>query len=333
MKILFIKLSMVLLLGLVALMPAARASESVDASLNLFKPVSPDEADPGKPISGFILRQRLVTVNFELMPKSVSTKTELHLNLFGDTLVIGVPDETGVDAAGRYAYLGHTPDSAADQIVLVVSDDALSGSIVVRERYYQIRPVGNDRHVVREIDMSRLTVRTERLRSMNSTEIDVVTLVNRERAIEGLHGLAAEDRLTAAAQGHASDMAANDYVSHDSPDGRTAKDRIEAAGYPCFECGENVAGGGIYASPELVMQGWMASQGHRENILRESYCDIGVGYATNPDSSLKHFWTQNFGRQPDVDACPAVEDTGVEEFDRPAGSEGGESASCFIDTR
>ena len=56
--------------------------------------------------------------------------------------------------------------------------------------------------------------------------------------------------------------------------------------------GENIAKG--QRTPEAVMNGWMNSQGHRENILSESYTEIGVGYGT--DSNGMTYWVQMFRR-------------------------------------
>jgi uncharacterized protein YkwD len=56
--------------------------------------------------------------------------------------------------------------------------------------------------------------------------------------------------------------------------------------------GENIAAGQQTAA--AVVQAWMNSQGHRENILNSSYTQIGVGYASG--GSMGHYWTQMFIR-------------------------------------
>jgi uncharacterized protein YkwD len=117
----------------------------------------------------------------------------------------------------------------------------------------------------------------------------VVDLVNAERAAArpSCEPLTADDRLTVAAQGHSDDMAANDYFSHTGLDGSTAQDRAEAAGFTGL-VGENIAAG--QTSAEDVMAAWMASEGHRANILNCDYVVIGVGL--NQDG---WYWTQMFG--------------------------------------
>ncbi len=119
----------------------------------------------------------------------------------------------------------------------------------------------------------------------------VLALVNDERAKAGCGSLTTSSALQRAAQGHSADMAANDYFSHDSQDGRTFSDRIRAAGYTGGAIAENIAAGQQTAS--AVMQSWMNSSGHRANILNCSYRHLGVGYAKG--GSMSPYWTQDFG--------------------------------------
>ena len=132
-------------------------------------------------------------------------------------------------------------------------------------------------------------------------EREVIDLVNNERAAQGLHPLSLDHNLAAAARDHSEDMGLQDYFSHTSLDGRTAGDRITAAGYFYNTYGENIAAG--YQTPEDVIDGWMSSSGHRANILNPNFCDIGVGYVYLTGSSHGHYWTQDFGRKTGVDSC------------------------------
>ena len=86
-------------------------------------------------------------------------------------------------------------------------------------------------------------------------------------------------------------MAAKDYFSHTSKDGRTFADRIRAAGYAGGTIGENIAAGQATAS--AVMRSWMGSSGHRANILNCSFTALGVGHGRG--GSYGHYWTQDFG--------------------------------------
>ena len=119
----------------------------------------------------------------------------------------------------------------------------------------------------------------------------VVALVNVERSRAGCGPLSANAHLRRAAQGHSDDMASRDYFSHTSPDGVTFAERIRAAGYDGGAIAENIAAG--QTSAKEVMGAWMASPGHRANILDCAYRDLGVGYATG--GSYGTYWTQTFG--------------------------------------
>ncbi|WP_187645524.1 CAP domain-containing protein [Streptomyces sp. TRM49041] len=118
----------------------------------------------------------------------------------------------------------------------------------------------------------------------------VVELVNAERAKAGCGAFRVNSRLQAAAQGHADDMAARDYYEHDTPEGRDAGDRMEAADYRWRTWGENIHRGP--KDPATAVRDWMKSPGHRENILNCSFKDIGVGVNLRSNGP---WWVQNFG--------------------------------------
>ncbi|GAA2836670.1 CAP domain-containing protein [Crossiella cryophila] len=121
-----------------------------------------------------------------------------------------------------------------------------------------------------------------------SPAMRVVQLVNQERARAGCRSLRVDERLVAAAQRHASDMASRGYFSHTAPEGTSFVDRARSAGYPA-PGGENIAKG--QRSAEKVMESWMGSAGHRANILNCSFVAIGVGHETRGPH-----WVQVFGR-------------------------------------
>ncbi|WP_417249994.1 CAP domain-containing protein [Celeribacter sp.] len=103
----------------------------------------------------------------------------------------------------------------------------------------------------------------------------ILAEINAERAAKGLGALQTNPRLSAAAQAHAEDMAARGYFSHVSKDGSTPKIRAERAGYRACLIAENISRG--YPSAQQAVAGWMASKGHRENILRRGVSQIGIG--------------------------------------------------------
>ena len=127
----------------------------------------------------------------------------------------------------------------------------------------------------------------------SAVQQQILALTNAERAEAGCPALTLHPSLTAAADGHSEDMAANDYFSHTDRNGEGPGARAQAAGYDYRGVGENIAAG--YRNAESVMNGWMNSSGHRANILNCSYVHLGVGFARNPATDNAPYWTQVFG--------------------------------------
>ncbi len=77
-------------------------------------------------------------------------------------------------------------------------------------------------------------------------------------------------------------MAERDFFDHCDPDTKSLPwKRVEGAGYLWQAVAENVAAG--QADVESVVEGWMESRGHRENLLSSRYTEAGAGYAVDSD--------------------------------------------------
>ena len=122
-------------------------------------------------------------------------------------------------------------------------------------------------------------------------ELQVLELVNAERAKHGLKPLSWDNALANVARAHSQDMANRGFFSHNNPDGKTPFNRIQAAGISYRSAGENIAAG--QKTPQEVVNAWMNSEGHRANILNNNYTKLGVGYVSS-SSGYKTYWTQNF---------------------------------------
>ncbi|WP_371783371.1 CAP domain-containing protein [Streptosporangium subroseum] len=123
-------------------------------------------------------------------------------------------------------------------------------------------------------------------------ENEVLRLVNVERAKGGCQPLKHDAQLRKAAFDHSADMAAQNYFSHTSKDGRDFMARIRAAGFTGGSgWAENIAAG--QTTPAAVMTGWMNSAGHKANIMNCKYTLIGVGLAKGTQG-YKTYWTQDF---------------------------------------
>lgn len=130
-------------------------------------------------------------------------------------------------------------------------------------------------------------------------------LINRERTIRGERPLRPNARLRRAAQAHSQSMAFGDYFQHVGPGGVTPAARLRAVGYISshvgFEVGENIAWGTLsLATPRAIVASWMASPGHRANILDPHYRETGIGVSPHPLSSRARgqagaIYTQDFG--------------------------------------
>ncbi len=121
----------------------------------------------------------------------------------------------------------------------------------------------------------------------------IIQVVNQIRAQDGLPALVYHPQLEADAQAYADFLAANGAISH-TADGRTLDVRAEAAGYTTWTAlGENLAGG--YATTDDAVNAWMASPGHRANILNPLFKETGVGCAWNQSTSYGSFYVQEFG--------------------------------------
>jgi len=111
-----------------------------------------------------------------------------------------------------------------------------------------------------------------------ATDISVQNLLvgtNQQRSSNGENSLALNAQLDQAAQAKASDMAARDYWSHNTPDGQTPWTFITAVGYSYQTAGENLAYG--FTTTADTITGWMNSPEHRANILNTSFVDVGFG--------------------------------------------------------
>ncbi len=98
------------------------------------------------------------------------------------------------------------------------------------------------------------------------------------------------ETLAGVAFGHAVDMAQHDYFEHEDLAGHSPADRVRAVGYREKLVGENIAYGP--KSPEEVVQGWLESPGHCENIMNPRFAEMGIAYAAGQASRRGLYWVQ-----------------------------------------
>ena len=109
----------------------------------------------------------------------------------------------------------------------------------------------------------------------NTQEWEILKIVNKERLKDGKKPLSIFSSLQKASGIRAKELI--EYYSHTRPDGTECFTAMDDCDVNYSWGGENIAAG--FQTPATVMDAWMNSPGHRENILSSNYTHIGVGYA------------------------------------------------------
>lgn len=157
-----------------------------------------------------------------------------------------------------------------------------------------------------------------------ATNISVSRLIestNQKRSEAGIPTVTLNAELSQAAAEKATDMFDHDYWAHNSPQGKTPWDFIHGAGYVYVVAGENLAKN--FNDSDAVVEAWMNSPSHRENLLRSQYKDVGFaivnGRLGGEETTLV---VQMFGTQLSQDNIPkSTADANTETFVPPAQAE------------
>ncbi|MGI6657826.1 MAG: CAP domain-containing protein [Dethiobacteraceae bacterium] len=120
---------------------------------------------------------------------------------------------------------------------------------------------------------------------------EVIRLTNKEREKRGLQPLKAHTKLSEVATVKAKDMHNNNYFAHHSPTYGSPFAMMKQFGVTYRIAAENIAAGQM--TPQAVVNGWMNSEGHRENILTPELTHIGVGIFYGP-KGYRTYWVQMF---------------------------------------
>lgn len=128
------------------------------------------------------------------------------------------------------------------------------------------------------------------VQSQDALAVEVLRLVNVERAKAGLGALTLDSGLSSVAKKHSEDMKNNNYFDHTNLKGQSPFDRLKNAGISYTTAGENIAMG--QKTAQSVVSGWMNSSGHRANILNKNFGKMGLGTAKTYSGG--YYWTQIF---------------------------------------
>jgi uncharacterized protein YkwD len=152
---------------------------------------------------------------------------------------------------------------------------------------------------------------TSRQEITSTIEQRIAALINLQRQENGVNALALDPALSKIARHHSQDMVNRGFFDHVNPDGKAPRDRLRLAGYTCPKMsGENIYQNNLYSRVTIrgnqkfqdrnsleqiaasTVSGWMASPGHRQNILQKNYSRTGLGAAIAHNGQV--FITQVF---------------------------------------
>lgn len=141
-------------------------------------------------------------------------------------------------------------------------------------------------------------------RFTTSYEWEVLKLVNKQRLAQGLWPLSVNDAMFEAAAVRAGELTAK--FEHTRPNGSQPWTALDECNVAYTAVGENIAVG--YNSPVAVVDAWMASEGHRKNILSDSYAHLGAGHTMGYyKNRVADYWAQLFA---DAGCAPRLTDIG-----------------------
>jgi len=139
------------------------------------------------------------------------------------------------------------------------------------------------------------------------TRSKVIYWTNLQREEFGLPPLKENIKLNTAAAIKVRDMFEDQYFTHISPSGEEVGDLVKIVKYEFIIIGENLALGN-YKDDLTLVQAWMESPGHRENILNPNYQEIGVAVEKGMfEGKMTWMAVQHFGLP--LSACPQPDET------------------------
>lgn len=211
--------------------------------------------------------------------------------------------EAGYESRATGVLIAGGPSDAATAFGLWNGSES-SKAIVVKSDFEDMGvgvTRGSDNRNIWVVFFASSQVRYEQqiaaaLSDMEAMRQAMLVRVNEERVKQNLPTLVLNPLLNESAQKKSEDMFTKDYFEHASPEGVTPHQLITSTGYPARISAENLAKDP--RTVDEVMTGWMASPGHRANILFDGITEAGFGLRLGRNASGFHiFWTQHFGKR------------------------------------
>ncbi|MBD3208311.1 MAG: hypothetical protein GF370_02580 [Candidatus Nealsonbacteria bacterium] len=142
----------------------------------------------------------------------------------------------------------------------------------------------------------------------------VIEWTNYHRVKNGLSPLRENIKLNESSRIKVSDMVENQYFSHTSPLGVGAGEVVSSVGYDYVIVGENLAVGD-FSDDQGLVEGWMDSPGHRENILKENFQEIGVAVMRGEYKGRETWYAVQHFALP-LSACPRPDQSLKEQIEQ-----------------
>jgi uncharacterized protein YkwD len=247
---------------------------------------------------------RFTTMGVWLLPVSFLSTViiiRLLIGLVTKYIVRSIPDQTNDSAINR--FLGLIPGAINGFIYIIIFSALLlalplrdniteetrnskfAGPLAMRAEWVnrKLAPVFDEavRHSMNSLTVHPsshekipLSFKYEKAIVRPFLEMQMLEMVNKERAKAGLKPLQADPELTKVARSHSQDMFVRGYFAHENPEGQNPFDRMKAANIKFRAAGENLA---LAQTLEIAHTNLMNSPGHRANILNPSFGRLGIG--------------------------------------------------------
>jgi len=139
----------------------------------------------------------------------------------------------------------------------------------------------------------------------NINTSDLLKFTNEKRAQNGVKEVVLNDTLSKAAEAKAKYMFEHNFWAHVAPDGTEPWDFIIGSGYDYMYAGENLAKD--FQTSQGVIDAWMGSPSHKENLLNSNYDDIGFATVNGTLSGYETtLVVQMFGRKRGASQVAAI---------------------------
>lgn len=142
-----------------------------------------------------------------------------------------------------------------------------------------VRPIYPNTNNTNQTNQTEQDNNTQVGSGLTNDEKETFNLINEQRVAAGLPDLVIDDEVQNVARIKAQDMVNNGYFSHTSPTYGSPFDMLKNFKVSYRTAGENIAGNSTNSG---AVNAWMNSEGHKANILNNSYNYTGIAVVSSP---------------------------------------------------